>query len=428
MELIKRTKNKIFKNNKNDSRKSFTKICPAPTWIDNIEKKDKIPNVGIFKRLLHPGPIFTLFLITTIAILSFYLHFVYFNYTINSIIFSICYAYLAGQLLMNYICACYYGPGYLPKNWEPIPNENKGKLQKCNRCQGYKAPRSHHCRKCNTCCMKMDHHCPYINNCLGFVNHKFFLLFMIYAIIGCTYSILISSIYIYDTYLVLTAPDDYFIDGQYFGHLSFKNIMCATVNFAFALAVNVALSLLLFIQMKAVIKNKTQIEGFIYDKMMLSQTLNEELKLSYPYDLGWWENFRQVFFYGPKPKGNGIWYDTIVGTDNFTLSNIQKILKAEKTSCSRKYEVVNDENEVSNILKIFLKYGLFITWNRPCCNNEDFIPIKTGEIYLVNKGTKHWIYGERIYPVSNSLIENKGWFPRRLARLYLDESFSEDEK
>ncbi|CEF68959.1 Palmitoyltransferase ZDHHC6 [Strongyloides ratti] len=397
MNIIKRTRNKLFKNEKNKSESGVTQICPAPNWEDNIKKKDKIPNVGILKRLFHPGPIFTLILITVIAILSFYLHFVYFNYTISSIIFSVCYAYIAGQLLMNYICACYYGPGYLPKNWEPIPNEYKVKLQKCNRCQGYKAPRSHHCRKCNNCCMKMDHHCPYINNCLGFDVH------IVYLLVVFTY-------------------------GQHFEHLSFKNIICAVVNFAFAFAVNVALSLLLFIQMKAVVKNKTQIESFIYDKMMLSQTLDDGTKSSYPYDLGWWENLRQVFLYGPKPKGNGIWYDTIVGTDNFTLSGIQKMLKAEKMSYSRKYEVINSENEISNIFKLFLKYGFSITWNKPCCNGEDFISVKAGEIYLVNKGTKHWIYGERIYPASNSLVEIKGWFPRRLARLYPDELSSDDEK
>uniref|UniRef100_A0A0N5BFH3 Uncharacterized protein n=1 Tax=Strongyloides papillosus TaxID=174720 RepID=A0A0N5BFH3_STREA len=231
----------------------------------------------------------------------------------------------------------------------------------------------------------------------------------------------------YDTYLVLTAQDDYPINPQYFEHLSFKNIMCAVVNFAFALAVNVALSLLLFIQMKAVIKNKTQIEGFIYDKMMLSQILNDDAKASYPYDLGWWENFSQVFFYGPKPKGNGIWYDTIMGTDNFTLSYIQKMLKSEKISCSRKYEVISDEKEVSNIFKILLKYGLRVTWNRPCCNSEDFIAVETGEIYLVNKGTKHWIYGERIHPPSASLVKIKGWFPRKSARFYFNESSSEDD-
>uniref|UniRef100_A0A0N4ZJ77 Palmitoyltransferase n=1 Tax=Parastrongyloides trichosuri TaxID=131310 RepID=A0A0N4ZJ77_PARTI len=330
---------------------------------------------------------------------------------------------------MNFFSACYYGPGYLPKGWEPIPSKNKNKLQKCPRCEGYKAPRSHHCRKCNACCMKMDHHCPYINNCLGFSNHKFFLLFMIYAIVGCFYSVCISSVYLYDAYIILTADDDFIFDQHSFTHLSFSNVACAISNFGLALAVDIALSILLFVQMKAVITNKTQIENFICAKMFHSETLNENEKQSYPYDLGWKENLKQVFCHGLKPKGNGIWYDTIKGTDNFTLSVIQKMLKAEKASCSRKYRIITSQLESYGIIKCCINYGIRVAWSKPCFNDEPFLPVNVGEVYLVNRGNKEWIYGERIVSMSNSSTETKGWFPRRLAKVVLEEvsSNSEDE-
>jgi len=69
----------------------------------------------------------------------------------------------------------------------PISHEAKrsGMRRYCKWCMRYKPDRCHHCRVCNSCVLRMDHHCPWIANCVGFRNHKYFLLLVIYAFLIC---------------------------------------------------------------------------------------------------------------------------------------------------------------------------------------------------------------------------------------------------
>jgi len=52
----------------------------------------------------------------------------------------------------------------------------------CYLCNAAKPARTHHCRLCERCVLRMDHHCLLINNCIGAANHKFFFLFIHYAL------------------------------------------------------------------------------------------------------------------------------------------------------------------------------------------------------------------------------------------------------
>jgi len=57
----------------------------------------------------------------------------------------------------------------------------------CKTCNIDKPARSKHCRVCNVCVEKFDHHCIWINQCVGVKNYRWFLLFLFFHIIICTY-------------------------------------------------------------------------------------------------------------------------------------------------------------------------------------------------------------------------------------------------
>ena len=68
-------------------------------------------------------------------------------------------------------------------------------LRICQKCNQKKPPRCHHCSICKVCLLlfshsqmcvvNMDHHCPWLCNCIGYANKKFFVLFLLYAWLGC---------------------------------------------------------------------------------------------------------------------------------------------------------------------------------------------------------------------------------------------------
>lgn len=64
-----------------------------------------------------------------------------------------------------------------------IETKRTGERRHCKWCLKYKPDRCHHCRVCNMCVLRMDHHCPWVYNCIGFRNHKYFFLVLVYGAI-----------------------------------------------------------------------------------------------------------------------------------------------------------------------------------------------------------------------------------------------------
>ncbi|GLT73865.1 hypothetical protein SLA2020_456950 [Shorea laevis] len=80
--------------------------------------------------------------------------------------------------------------------WGSYPAVGKGDLENytfCHYCSKPKSPRTHHCRSCGMCILDMDHHCPFIGNCVGAANHRYFIAFLLTAIVSSIYVSIMST-------------------------------------------------------------------------------------------------------------------------------------------------------------------------------------------------------------------------------------------
>jgi len=113
---------------------------------------------------------------------------------------------ITGLLGVCYVRCILTHPGTIPEkevdpSWDYVPfdgpvgtsgqgvklqeTKRSGDRRHCKWCAKYKPDRCHHCRVCRQCILKMDHHCPWIYNCVGFANHKYFFLLLLYSALAC---------------------------------------------------------------------------------------------------------------------------------------------------------------------------------------------------------------------------------------------------
>lgn len=170
----------------------------------------------------------------------------------------------------------------------------------CEACNFLKPERSHHCKTCNTCVLKMDHHCPWFAVCIGIKNHKRFILFLIFSLMF-TITIWIDSFRHVYMGIKTTSQE---------GNTKVQFKICYLLFIASVFI----LTLLVFTgySIHLVLKNTTTIESMnIQDKLEKKELLMEEgrhIDLGHIYDLGYYENWKQVM--GQK------WYQWVMFGEN----------------------------------------------------------------------------------------------------------------
>ncbi|KAE9610990.1 putative protein S-acyltransferase [Lupinus albus] len=211
---------------------------------------------------------------------------------INAVVFTS----LAAMCSFTYHSAVSTDPGRVPSTYMPDVEDFQspiheikrkgGDLRYCQKCSHYKPPRAHHCRICKRCVLRMDHHCIWINNCVGHANYKVFIVFVMYAVISCVYSLVL---------LVGSVAYDDGLRGEKKNSGSFRTVY--VVSGLLLVPLSIALCVLLGWHIYLILHNKTTIE---YHEGVRALWLAEKGGSIYnhPYDLGPYENLTSVL--GPN--------------------------------------------------------------------------------------------------------------------------------
>jgi len=220
------------------------------------------------------------------------------------------------NILFNYGMTIFTPPG-IPPNIDPEeasqvetllksePNVRRGEgfSRVCKFCKKPKPPRTHHCHICKQCVLRMDHHCPWVANCVGYQNHKYFVLFLLYLCAGCFYVAVLSFFPFYES----TNYRKPYVGSR------------TTVLFVFVmtLSVMIAVGMLLAWHLYLVLTAQTTIE-FYYNRNKAKHARIRGEVWHNEYDLGFGRNWK-IFFGSGKfwflpfqklPPGDGIVYLT----------------------------------------------------------------------------------------------------------------------
>lgn len=117
-------------------------------------------------------------------------------------------------------------PGAVPCNafplqydWEDLQAEGGWREKRtCLRCKSFKPPRAHHDSVTGRCILRLDHYCPWVNNAVGLLNHKYFLLFVLYTFLQTAYS---NSLLLSAFFFCSIADDPESESCKQFGALTF---------------------------------------------------------------------------------------------------------------------------------------------------------------------------------------------------------------
>jgi len=316
----------------------------------------------------------------------------------------LCYFSWLPLTLTSFFRAILQGPGFSPLKWRPKNSDDEQFLQFCRVCDGFKPPRAHHCRRCARCCLKMDHHCIWLSKCVGYNNQASFLVFLFGAVFGAFHAtIMIINFSYQQLWIRLTMNPNV--------------VLAVMISSGFGIGTVIAVGVLLYQQIRILLRNKTGIESWIVEKAnwRRKEILNIKEKYSFPYDLGWRRNFWEVF--GSKPESNGCFYPVIEGASQFSLTVEQKLQKALKKEKAVRFRCVQSYSGRTLPILSFPRSVIYA----PLC--DDTLSLQKGEDIIITRGRKHWFYGYKPDDISK-----RGFVPKSALKEVQFEEISKKEE
>lgn len=166
---------------------------------------------------------------------------------------------------------------------------------------------------------------------MGHGNHGHFVWFLCFAVIGCSHAaiILVCSLY-------AGLYRDYYVYYQQYSRAGVRlttwSLIFTVFNVGLSVGVVIAVGMLLYFQLRSIIRNRTGIEDWILDKAVYRRKMimkaaeeagDDDYQVEpfvYPYDLGSAKNLSQVLNFSCMPVGDGVSWPVVDGCDQFTLT------------------------------------------------------------------------------------------------------------
>ncbi|KAK9874286.1 hypothetical protein WA026_002638 [Henosepilachna vigintioctopunctata] len=275
---------------------------------------------------------------------------------------------IIGHWLLLNITFHYYKAVVTPPGYPPLGELVTEAVSICKKCIAPKPPRAHHCSVCNHCILKMDHHCPWLNNCVGFRNHRYFFLYMVYMVIGVIFVIIAGFDIGYSVIIALNSDEELdghpvklnksgmfvplehkgYIDREPFSDIYHENYdkeitalndflydatkrRCIVYMIFINLSVLIALGSLSYWHYNLISKGETSIEAHI-NRAETKRLADIGEKYVNPYNFGYvrnWRMFLGLLYHrtflmhvilpsGHEPSGNGLSWYTV--NDKLTLN------------------------------------------------------------------------------------------------------------